>query len=100
MDVRHNSPEQRFDMEHDGVVAMISYRERNGVLRLVHTEVPESMGGGGVGGALVKAAFDYARQHQLKVQPLCSFAAAWLKRHPEYSDVQYQMPSPSSPRSS
>lgn len=87
MDIRHNADLERFETERNGETALISYRKRNDVLRLVHTEVPDSMAGSGVGGALVKTAFDYAREHGMKVQPLCSFAAAWSKRHPEYGDL-------------
>jgi predicted GNAT family acetyltransferase len=87
MQVRHNVERRRFEVERTGEVAAIDYREREGVLRLVHTEVPQSMAGGGVGGALVKAAFDYARERDIRVQPLCTFAAAWADRHPEYADL-------------
>ena len=31
---------------------------------------------------------DYAREHGKKVVPACSFVATWIKRHPEYSDLQ------------
>jgi hypothetical protein len=30
------------------------------------------------------AAFEYAREAGLHVRPLCSYAAGWAERHPEY----------------
>ena len=29
----------------------------------------------------------HARAEGAKIIPLCPYAAAWLKRHPEYADV-------------
>ncbi len=87
MNVRHNVAEQRFEIEQEGETALLDYRERDGKLRLTHTEVPESMSGGGVGSALVKSALEHARERGMKVVPLCSFAIAWMKRHPEYNDL-------------
>ncbi|MGN6570373.1 MAG: N-acetyltransferase [Pseudolabrys sp.] len=31
---------------------------------------------------------EHARAHGLKVRPLCSFAADYMGRHPEYEDVR------------
>jgi predicted GNAT family acetyltransferase len=49
---------------------------------LVHTEVPDSLGGRGLGGKLVLAAIDKAAQDGMTLVPLCPFARAWLERHP------------------
>lgn len=53
-----------------------------------HTHVDKSLSGQGVGGKLVKAAVDYARKSLLKILPLCPFANAEFKKHPEYEDVK------------
>lgn len=50
---------------------------------LVHTEVPESWGGLGIGGRLVRAALARARAEDLTVVPWCPFARRWLKEHPD-----------------
>jgi predicted GNAT family acetyltransferase len=31
----------------------------------------------------VQAAFDHAQAQGLKIRPLCSYVAAWARRHPE-----------------
>ncbi|MCW3090124.1 MAG: acetyltransferase [Ferruginibacter sp.] len=57
------------------------------VLTAFHTEVfaAESKG---MGKSLLNAMVTYARQHQLKVVPLCLFVHAQFKRHPElYADI-------------
>ena len=75
--VTDNRAESRFELTVDGAVAELIYRRRANRLVLIHTEVPESLEGRGLGGNLVKAAVDRA------VIPLCPFARSWLERHPE-----------------
>ncbi|MEO5591906.1 MAG: GNAT family N-acetyltransferase [Chitinophagaceae bacterium] len=52
-----------------------------------HTEVDDALSGKGVGLQLVTTAIDYARTQKMKITPLCSYARAVFKKHPEYSDV-------------
>jgi predicted GNAT family acetyltransferase len=52
-----------------------------------HTEVPDAFRGQGVGARLVSRAVDDARAAGKTVIPLCPFAAAQFKRHPEWADV-------------
>ncbi len=52
-----------------------------------HTGVPDAFRGQGVGLALVTRAVEDARHNGVKVRPLCPFAAAQFRRHPEWSDV-------------
>jgi predicted GNAT family acetyltransferase len=78
-----NKQRMRFEGERDGHVAFLTYRRHDNQLVLVHTEVPAELEGHGLGGALVKAAVDYAAEHDLEVDPQCEFAADWLRRHPD-----------------
>lgn len=50
-------------------------------LILEHTEVPESLGGRGIGGTLVRAALERAANEGLTVVPWCPFARKWLRDH-------------------
>jgi predicted GNAT family acetyltransferase len=52
-----------------------------------HTEVPAAFRGQGVGPALVARGVADARAAGKKVLPLCPFAAAQFRRHPEWADV-------------
>ena len=52
-----------------------------------HTEVGVSLKGEGIGKDLVKAGVDFARQNNLKIVPLCSFAKAEFEKHAEFADV-------------
>lgn len=52
-----------------------------------HTEVPDAFRGQGVGLRLVQRAVEDARASHITIIPLCPFAAAQFKRHPEWADV-------------
>jgi uncharacterized protein len=57
-------------------------------LTVYHTEVAPEAEGKGLSKVLLTAMVDYAKEHQLKVVPLCSFVHAQFKRHPDmYEDV-------------
>ncbi|PYY14619.1 MAG: N-acetyltransferase [Acidobacteria bacterium] len=77
----------RFEIEQDGAVAFLEYSLAGKILELIHTEVPEKMKGTGAGSSLVQSALQWAREHQVKVDVICPFAAAYLEKHPEYSDL-------------
>jgi predicted GNAT family acetyltransferase len=62
-----------------------------GNLTVYHTEVSEKLKGKGVAARLLETMVAYARDHQLKVIPLCPYVSAQFKRHAEqYTDVWNQ----------
>jgi predicted GNAT family acetyltransferase len=85
--VTNNVAAHRFEAALDGEVAFAEYRRAPEGLVLPHTVVPPASEGHGVGGALARAALDYARAEGLKVLPTCSFMAGWISRHPEYAEL-------------
>lgn len=57
-------------------------------LTVYHTEVNDKLKGQGIGSKLLETMVAYAREHKLKVIPLCPFVYAQFKRHPErYEDI-------------
>ena len=105
--IRHLSAAHRFTTWVDGVECVLEYildetaaapldeaaaapldgAAAARVMTIVHTGVPPAVGGRGVAGALVQAAIDAARAEGWKVRPACTYAAAWLARHPAYQDL-------------
>ena len=87
-EVWHNQEETRFEMEMDGVLAVLEYEIEGEKFIATHTGVPSALEGRGIASHLARAALEYARAHSLKVVPLCSFVANYLRKHPEYEDLQ------------
>ncbi len=81
--VTDNQDASRLEITVDGELAELVYRTRAGRLILVHTEVPEALGGRGLGGELVRAAISKATAAGMTVVPLCPFARSWLEGHPD-----------------
>ena len=72
----------------DGAEAEMTFT-RVGESRVIidHTEVPEAFRGQGAGVALVARAVEDFRAAGKIVIPLCPFAAAQFRRHPEWADL-------------
>ena len=88
IDIAHIPDRHRFEAVVDGERVLLEYRLEAGVMTLTHTEVAESLEGRGIGGELVRAALEHARTTGLKVRPTCSYARAWMDRHPETSALR------------
>ena len=69
------------------LVGFIDYRLDDGVITLVHTEVPEAFSGQGHAATLAGAALADARERGLRVVPTCSYVAAYIDKHPEHADL-------------
>ena len=59
---------------------------KNGVYNANHTGVPKSMGGKGVGKALVKFLSAHARENNYRVYPGCPFIGVMWKRFPDWAE--------------
>ena len=71
----------------DRVVGLASYHVDGTTMTLPHTEVDPSVGGRGIGTALVKGVLDAARERGLTVLPYCSFIRHYIQQHPEEMDL-------------
>lgn len=85
--VIHNPAQSRFEATVEGQLCMADYRLNGNVMSMTHTGVPPALEGRGIAAALVKAALDHARANGLKVRPLCSYVAAYMRRHPDTQDL-------------
>jgi predicted GNAT family acetyltransferase len=86
--IRDNAEQQRFEIDlGGGEFAFAAYNLEPGAIRFIHTVMPESHGGQGLGTALIKAGLAAARERGLKVIPICPFFRAYLKKHPDEQDI-------------
>lgn len=88
-EVTLNPQQHQFEARlNDRVVGTLIYRMDDDVMALVSTEVEPELGGRGIGSALVRFAFETARESgDTKIRPVCPFAVEWVKRHTEYADL-------------
>jgi predicted GNAT family acetyltransferase len=79
----------RYVYRAEGAEAELTFREAGeGQIIIDHTGVPDAFRGQGIGAALVSHAVEDARAAGKTILPLCSFAAAQFRRHPEWDDVR------------
>jgi len=88
MEVTNNKKEFRFETKlSDGEYITLGYRWLKGSMALMHTLVPVSARGTGMGKAFVAEVLKQADEKGLKVIPYCSFVAEYIKDHPELNDL-------------
>jgi predicted GNAT family acetyltransferase len=85
--ILNNTERQQFQVTVNGEPASLEYRLYDGMIVLMHTEVPEPVAGRGIGSALADFALNYARANHMPVKVYCPFVQAYLKRHPEFMDL-------------
>jgi predicted GNAT family acetyltransferase len=82
MNVIHDEASHQLRTEVDGTRAVLDYTLTGSVMNITHTGVPAAIGGRGVAAELMKAALTLARERQWSVNPICSYAVAYMKKHP------------------
>jgi predicted GNAT family acetyltransferase len=93
--IEHRPDRHCFEARLEGGRGEVAYRRQGEVMTIVHTEVDAALEGQGLGGRLVQAALDHARAEGLKVDPVCSYADAYMQRHPETEALRARTSSPS-----
>lgn len=82
-EVVHNEAASRFEAAVGSGLAVCVYRRQGDEVLFTHTEVPPAAQGQGLAALVVKEALAWAAREGLRVRPLCSYVAAYLRRHPQ-----------------
>jgi uncharacterized protein len=88
--ILNNPAEKRFEVSIDGKLSKLDYIEDDKNFVITHVGVDPSLRGQGVAGRIVEVSLEYARSHNLRVVPMCSYAAAYIRKHPEYAKLTRQ----------
>jgi len=67
---------------------MVYRKDAKDNIIIEHTEVSDELRGKNVGYQLVRTAVEYAREHNIKILPLCPFAKSVFDKKPEFDDVR------------
>ena len=84
---QQNVEDRQFTATVEGQRCLLQYLLKDGVMTIVHTKVPPALAGHGIAADLVRAALETARGNGWRVITACSYAKAFLERHPEYADL-------------
>ena len=74
---------RRLEMVEAGQVVFADYRRDGARLYIDHVEAPVALRGTGAAGRFMEKLARDARAEGLTLVPICSYAAHWLRRHPE-----------------
>lgn len=87
LEITHNPAENRFEAWIDGQLAKLDYMEDGSTIVMTHVGVPHQFRGHGVAGAITKTGLEYAKAKSLRVIPMCSYVAAYIRRNPQYAEL-------------
>jgi len=86
-EVVHNEPQSCFEILVGDALCILDYRRTPDKLIIYHTEVPPPFERHGLAARMTRAALEFARSQNLKVEPRCPYTAAFMQKHPEYADL-------------
>ena len=88
-DITHDAARQRYSLIVDGVEAYLTYeRPGSGIRKIIHTIVPDAIGGRGLGKRLVTAIMDDIKADGEKVRSSCWYASALIDKFPEWTALK------------
>jgi uncharacterized protein len=76
-----NKSASRYELQVEGHTAIADYRLEGDRLAITHVEVPEALRGKGVAAQVMQGVVADATARNLTIVPVCSYAAAYMKRH-------------------
>lgn len=90
MEIKEGNNKFYIGEDEKSVVAEITfkYKESN-VIVIDHTFVSPELRGQSIAGKLLEKVVEKARNEDLKIIPVCSYAVAKMKRKEKYEDVLY-----------
>jgi predicted GNAT family acetyltransferase len=87
IDITNNTAQSRFELIEQGHTAYADYRQDENTLSIKYVFAPEALRGQGTAGRLMEGIASLARARNLKILPICGYAASWLRRHQEHHDL-------------
>lgn len=90
LEVTHNEADNAFEVWIDGYRSKLDYIQEGKNFVITHVGVNPLHRGQGVAGKIVEAGLEYAKQNALRVIPMCSYAAVYIRRNPQYMELTNQ----------
>lgn len=84
---RDNVAARRYELDHEDGPSFARYRDQRNARAILHVETPAPARGRGHAARLMEAIVADARMRGMKLVPLCGYAVAYFRRHPDAADV-------------
>lgn len=82
--LRDNTAASRYELDIDGETVFANYRRSGDKLTILWVEAPLALRGSGAAGKLMTLLAQEAVASGWRIVPVCGYAAAWLRRRPEF----------------
>lgn len=87
-EVRDNPDRQRYELVVEGdIVSIADYHERDGAIVVPHVETDPARRGQGMADRLMAGLLADLRSTNRTIVPVCPFAAAYIREHPDEQDL-------------
>ena len=90
IEVTQNVAEKRFETWAGNQLSKLDYIQDGRNFVITHVGVHPELRGQGLAGKITQVSLEYAREHNLRVVPMCSYAADYIRKHPEYMELTRQ----------
>jgi predicted GNAT family acetyltransferase len=87
LEIIHNEVERRFEVSINGLLSKLDYIQDEDTFVITHVGVHPNLRGHGVAGKLTQASLEFAKGKSLRVIPMCSYAAGYIRRNPQYAEL-------------
>lgn len=87
MEIEHQKELNRFVLHTNNTIAKIDYVLKNDKMYLVHSEVPVSLRGKGIGKKLVLGTFQKLTEEGYKAVAVCSYIKTVAQRSSEWKHI-------------
>lgn len=82
-----NTLASRYERVEGGHLSYADYRKEGDTLYIKYVFAPPELRGSGAAGRLMDGVTAFARAENLKIVPICGYAASWLRKHKEHHDL-------------
>jgi predicted GNAT family acetyltransferase len=87
IEIINNESENRFEVLINGLLSKLDYIQDENTFVITHVGVAPELRGLSVAGKLTQAGLEFAKAKSLRVIPMCSYAAAYIQRNPQYAEL-------------
>lgn len=85
--ITDNTAKSRFELIENNEIAYADYKREDGVLSIKYVYSPPALRGAGTASRLMEGITGVAQAENLKIYPICGYAASWLRKHKEHHDL-------------